>query len=494
METEVLIVGAGPVGLMLACQLALRQVPFRILEQKSARQPFCKALGISPRSLEIFDQMGLLDEARCRGIFFGALNTVVDGQLVRRLVAQSPGLPYGFMGMAQPDCESMLEEYLWKSGVRVERDRQLVSLLPKSDRVIVKLADGSQVEAGYLVGCDGAHSCVRKSLGIGFEGERFQLTFVLGDLHLQWDRPHAENWQFQRSLEGGGLQVVTVIANPTGPSRYRISTTVDEGFECSDNPTLEELQSLLLPALPEGTVLSDLRWSSRYSVSHRIASEYSRGRVFLAGDAAHIHPPIGGLGMNTGMQDAHNLGWKLAMVSQGILPAAMLDSYQSERLPVGQRVVAVTGARMRRAMGEEDSTPDPPGFDTQLGVRYSQLGGQEAPQAGQRLPWIDGLQRPWCRGQLRLAELFRSGSFLLFLCGVDSAGFQSKAASLFGQHLQCWTLASQDPGLPGGWLLDSEEHWLRTIGPGAVLVRPDGFLAWRGQTVDEFMQWAQGYL
>lgn len=478
---------------MLGCQLALRNIPYRIVESKPDREYYCKALGVAPRTLEILDHMGLLDEAQRRGIHFGAQNIVADGKLLKRIVAQDDHLPYGFLGLAQPHCEEILEGYLRRWGGTIERNRTLVGLEQSSGKVLAHFDTGASLEARFLVGCDGAHSTVRKALGISFEGERFQLTFLLGDVHLDWAHPHHENWQFIRNGEDGKpRQVVTVIANPTAPGRYRISTSVEDGLECPEHPSLDLLRSILEPFLPPKTVISEMRWSSRYSISHRIAGNYRKGQVFLAGDAAHIHPPIGGLGMNTGLQDAHNLGWKLAAVCRGTLTETILDTYQEERLTVGRRVVEVTAARMQRAMGQEVATPEPPQFDTQLGIRYQPglLVSDSWPKLGERLPSIAALRRPHVQGEVRLAELFRDGHFLLFTQGPQHQALAQVAGELLQEQVEVWAIV-QGPELPvaQACLLDPDGNWSKTVGAGALLVRPDGVMAWQGNEAGELRAW-----
>lgn len=497
MNYDVIVVGAGPVGLMLACELGKHGVSHLVLDSKAEREYYCKALGVAPRTLEIFDHLGILDEALRRGFFFQAMNIVVGGQLVQRIPVQQARLPYGHFGMAQPHTEEILEDYWKRFGQSLERGATLVSVAQDAEGATATLEDGRSIRSRYLVGCDGAHSTVRKSLNLGFEGDRYPLTFVLGDVKLEWDKPPAENWQFIH-LENGELRnVVTVIANPTAPGRYRVSAAVEDDFACPERPGLEVLRQVMGAALPEGTELTEMVWSSRYSISHRIASDYRVGRIFVAGDAAHIHPPIGGLGMNTGIGDAHNLGWKLAGALQGWLPESALDTYHSERHRVGRKVVEITAARMDAALGGEKA-PEPADFDTALAIRYrpSPLVADCTEQSypalpGERLPAVSGLKRPHVEGRLRTAELFRWGHFVLLASGADPAPYKrALTAVLRPEKVRTWSVfRDHQPLAAGGYFLDPNGEWDAQVGPGVVLVRPDGVIAWRGQSPDDVAEW-----
>lgn len=502
MDCDVLVVGAGPVGLMLGCELARRGVSHKVIETKPKRERYCKALGVSPRTLEVLDTMGLLDEALRLGFHFTAMNTVVMGQVVSRIDASKVGeLPYNNFALAQPDMEDLLEGFWGRLGHSIERDTSLLSFEQDDEGVTAHLSDGRTMRARYLVGCDGAHSAVRKTLGTAFDGERFGRSFVLGDLHLRWNHPHTEGFQFILLEDGEMRNNITVIPNPTAPGRYRVSTSIEADAQCDEHPTLEFLQELIQPALPEGTVVSDLRWSSHYNISHRIAERYRTGRVFLAGDAAHIHPPIGGLGMNTGLQDAHNLGWKLAEVLQGRLHEAILDTYHSERHQVGRAVVQVTAGRMERAMRGEDprGNPEPPQFDTQLRIRYEAgllVGGDTAsglPRPGDRLPSVTGLHRTGVYGQARLPEILRDGRFHLFTYRMEHAAVREAVESAFGEGVRCWAIVDASPDEAMGHLLDGEGRWAQEVGGGAVLVRPDGVIGWRGQDLGALKSWLDGF-
>jgi len=506
---DVIIVGAGPVGLMLANQLQRRQVNYCLLEARDSRQYWCKAMGVSPRSLEIFDQMGLIDPVLQRGLFLTAVNVVVKGQVQKRIEIPQGAYPYGNMALSQFDTEEILEAALVSHGGRIEWRTQVTAIRRLHQHVEVDIQTPTTTQtliAHWLVGCDGAHSLVRKSQDIAFEGGSYEQQFLLGDVEIGWDRPHSEVWRFiNQSPEGQFQNLIMAVPIPGNPRRYRLSLAVPS--ETEERDPLSLLQELAAPALPPGTPIENLRWGSFYRISHRLASHYRKGRVFLAGDAAHIHPPTGGLGMNTGLQDAHNLGWKLASVCRGEALESLLDSYEAERLPVGQQVVELTSSRMDDLYRRHERDPQQEErANTQLYVDYCQgplAHGQVPPgdcgaQPGQRLDCLPGLTHPYLNRQARLIDLLRNGEFHLFGygCGgnwTDFSQLTDKLRHYFGHQLHSWALLSDPQHIPPNventaFLIDSQGLVPTTwgAGPGALLVRPDGFVAWRGRpTFDE---------
>lgn len=503
-QPEILILGAGPVGLMLACQLQSRGVPFRLVEARISREYWVKALGVSPRTLEIFDQMGILDEALNRGLFFSAVNTLVEGAMQARVEIDPLALPYGAMALGQYDTETILEDELRRCGGVVEWQTRAVRIEAHQDCVEVELerpSDSEVVFCHWLVGCDGAHSLARKSAGISFDGDRFEQHFLLGDVEIGWEHPHSEVWKLiQLSPEGELRNVVAVVPIPGSPRRYRLSLAVPPESQGQTEP-LELLRACAAPSLPPGTPIGNLRWSSFYRISHRLASRYRQGRVLLAGDAAHLHPPIGGLGMNTGLQDAYNLGWKLAAVAQGRAPESLLDSYHEERHPVGAQVVALTSGRMEDFFkGKPRDENAEERANTQLGVEYCQgplsFGqlppGDRGALPGQRVNAIGGLERRFVRRRGRLIELLRRGEFHLF--GYGGSWSQLRHLAAFLRERLPFSLRVWAVGEPDGpeqedlnFVQDAEGEaavaW--GPGPGALLVRPDGHVAWRGRPLPD---------
>jgi len=504
MAIDVVIVGAGPVGLMLANQLQRRGVRYRLLESRSGREYWCKALGVSPRTLEIFDQMGLLPEALANGLFFTAPNTVVAGKTVARVEISPDQYPYGPMAMGQFDTEELLERDLRRRGGAIEWSSQVLAFQRTVSGVEVEWNSPSGVQkelCRYLVGCDGAHSLVRKTLGLSFEGEKFEQHFFLGDVELEWDRSHTEVHKLIRLNQEGKLtNLVVVVPIPGNPRRYRLSTSLPQ--ELVDNPLepLEMLRQVCQPLLPEGARIDHLRWASHYSISHRLTNQYREGHCFLAGDAAHIHPPIGGLGMNTGLQDAYNLAWKLAAVIRGEAMDSLLDTYHEERHPVGQQVVELTATRMKDASAQKvRDEHEEEKANTQFFVHYreSKLAtgclpdGDRGAAPGERLDYVQGLRRPHLSASLRLIEFQRAGDFLLIGYGGDwdrLAKLAEELRSAFGSGIDCLAIAEVGGPQPSEALLclhDAEGQARQAWGdgPGAILVRPDGYVGWRGRPV-----------
>lgn len=502
MNLDVLIVGAGPVGLMLAGQLARRKVSYRLVETRPRREYWCKALGVSPRSLEIFDQMGCLDQAVNRGLFFRAVNTLVNGQSVARVEVDPKAYPYGSIALGQYDTEELLEEHLGYHGGRVEWGLTATEVDQDGDGVSATLDDGEKIRARFAVGCDGAHSLVRKALGADFEGARYSQLFLLGDIEMDWPHPHDEVFKMILTEENGEMRnFVAVVPVPGTPGRYRLSMAAPpeywEDGAVLPEASLELLESVAGPALPPGTKLRNLRWSSFYRISHRLASRYRQGRLFICGDAAHIHPPIGGLGMNTGLQDAYNLGWKLARGGE-----KLLESYHDERHKVGEDVVGLTAARMNDATaGKERDEAAEERSNTQLWVNYrggplafgAVPPGHRGAEPGDRLDTIEGLARPYIRRLARPIDLMRDNRFHLFGYGGAWESLLQLAGSLrdrLGAGFQAWALT------PPGDTPDLREQVPAVIdtlgqarqawgdGPGAILVRPDGYVAWRGTGPD----------
>jgi 2-polyprenyl-6-methoxyphenol hydroxylase-like FAD-dependent oxidoreductase len=329
-STDVLDVGAGPVGFLLACELQRQGVDYLLVERTPQRSYFCKALGVTPRTLEIFEALGVVGEAIDCGVWLDGWTSFENGVETGSQDLQIDGLPYGFLAVPQYETERILEACLHRHGGGVWRGLTLTDFTDGTDGIKARIedADGAThlVQCHWLVGCDGARSAVRKGLGLEFEGNRYPMNFMLGDVELEWNQPRGRGYRFHQTAEGQMRNGMVAVPVRGSARRYRLSMGSPEpateellqglGTELSKRPTLEELTGVAAPMLPPGTGLSHLRWSSIYSISHRIVPRYSVGHVFLAGDAAHIHPPIGGLGMNTGLQDAHNLSWKFALVSR----------------------------------------------------------------------------------------------------------------------------------------------------------------------------------
>ncbi|WP_181783078.1 FAD-dependent monooxygenase, partial [Pseudonocardia pini] len=351
--TEVLVVGAGPVGLTAALELRRRGVECRVVDTLAAPRQYAKAVGVQPRTLELWEASGVLPAALALAAPMRGQRVYRDGELVASLdLDLPPDMPFAFATLPQYDTERILAETLARYGTVPERPVQLTSFVQDAGGVTATLDTGEEVRAQYLVGADGAHSIVRKSLGLTFEGGAFADEYMLGDVELDWDLPPGYAIRVNRGADG-------LVAIPLpGASRYRLSMIapphlrtrppaageVAHGFEGDVAPTLADIQEVVDRLAPTPATARALRWSSIFRISHRIVDAYSRGRVFVAGDAAHIHPPTGGQGMNTGIQDTINLAWKLALAVRGEAAPGLLESYDAERRPVGEEVVGRTTA------------------------------------------------------------------------------------------------------------------------------------------------------
>ena len=348
MKTDVLIVGAGPVGITMASELARYGLSVRIVDKNIQRTDKSKAIVVWARTLELLDRMGpgVTDRFIQAGLKAEHTNIFANGEQIAHVDLSGVDSAYKFVLLIQQsETERLLEEQLAGFGVKVERRTELKTFEQTAEGVTCGLAnaDGSEekVEASWLIGCDGAHSIVRHGLGMNFEGSTMLNDWVLADVHIS-------------GLEGapaGNIywHVDGVLAIfPLGGTRYRVIADVGEsassGIGEHRAPTLEEVQRILDVRGPDGWVASDPVWMSGFTINERKVANYRAGRVFLAGDAAHVHSPAGGQGMNTGMHDAFNLAWKLAQVSRGLCaPEPLLTSYNAERSAVAKLVLEATG-------------------------------------------------------------------------------------------------------------------------------------------------------
>jgi 2-polyprenyl-6-methoxyphenol hydroxylase-like FAD-dependent oxidoreductase len=339
-SARVLVVGAGPVGLTAACELRRRGVDVRIIDAAPVPTDGSKAIGIHARTLEALDAMDIAARFVAVGRKIHGVNAYADGTRIVHVSLDDIDSPYSYMlSLPQSETERLLSERLFELGPAVERGVKLTGLSQDEDSVTATLAhaDGPQETArvGWLLGCDGAHSMVRHSLGLPFDGAPYDEQFVLADLRISWALPDDETHAF---LSPDG--VAAALPMPRGRWRLVAEASLEE-------PTLEDLTHLLRTRGAPEFFLSDPGWMTSFRIHRRISPKYRQGRVFLAGDAAHIHSPIGGQGMNTGMQDAFNLAWKLALVETGVGREALLDSYHPERHPVAEATIQGTDLATR---------------------------------------------------------------------------------------------------------------------------------------------------
>jgi 2-polyprenyl-6-methoxyphenol hydroxylase-like FAD-dependent oxidoreductase len=505
----------------MAAELVRHGTRCRIIDRLASPLPYCRAIGVTPRTLEVWDDMGIAREMIDAGIWIDGLRSIIHPHAPKDALLKLHDLPYSELGLPQYETERLLERHLGRLGVEVERNVTLASLQQTKERVDVTLtlADGTTENAAfrYVVGCDGAHSAVRRALDISFEGEAFPMMFMLGDVHIDWNVPRGMALRALRLIEDSAPDMFIAIPLPE-PGRYRVSMlaasdlTTDAGTGHGiqselPGPELDHLQAVadrLLPGTPPR--LADLRWSSLFRISMRLAGSYQVGRAFIAGDAAHIHPPTGGQGMNTGIQDAYNLAWKLALVVAGDAPEALLDSYDAERRPVGADVVARTRAASEN-YGRGGGGPPDRLADTQVLVSYRGTdwvrddGGEPAPSvpmAGDRAPDAHGLRRHGVGFPLRLFEVLRGTEHVLLVhfAATDSAertpelaDFALKLAAQFGARVRVVAVAAGAAAEEFGVALyhDPEGAFAAAYGTRSAvfLVRPDGYIGWRGQSFDD---------
>ena len=520
---DVLVVGAGPTGLTLACQLARFGVRFRIIDKQPDRARESRALGVQARSLEVLQALGLGEALAARGRTTTRLMLHVDRDApvaidLGAVPRADTRFPY-ILFVSQSDTEAVLSGYLEAAGARVERRVELLGFREESTGVacVLRHLDGREeaVQASYVAGCDGAHSMVRKEADIAFEGGAYPQTFALGDVE-------ADGALVPEAINAFALGRGVAMFFPLGrPATWRVMAMVGAvprpSADGDDTVSTEQLSLADLQAMvdePTGGAVRvhDPVWLTRFRLHHRQAVTYQRGRVFLAGDAAHIHSPVGAQGMNTGVQDAWNLGWKLAMVTCRAADARLLDTYHAERWPVGRtllratdrvfgvfaRAVASGGSvtPLRRVMVRRVVAPALSNlrvrafafhFVSQLGIHYRKSPAvaegeprlSKGPRAGDRLPDAQVLRdgKP-----AYLQQVLSSPHLHLLLCGPVAAWSRvdvMKLAEGFADALAINYLTREHSD---GALVDSTEEAFTRLGVdrhGIYLIRPDGHIAFR---------------
>ena len=353
---DVMIIGAGPTGLSLACQLIRYGVDFLIIDKKEGVTPYSKAIGVHARTLEIYEQIDLARRSIEQGAVAGRGRFLVEGEVRGELDFSHIGeglSPYPFVLMLeQSKNEQLLYEYLQSHGKEVHWQTELESFTPGGSHITVqvKTPDGKSqtIEAKYLVGCDGPKSLVRHALGLEFGGSTFERMFYVLDAQVEW---HFTHDALHICLAKESFAVFFPLK---GEKRYRIVGLFPEEFAKDEGEVLyEEIEARIKELAELDLDIHDVEWFSTYKVHTRHASKFSVGRCFLAGDAAHIHSPAGAQGMNTGIQDGYNLAWKTALVLKGIAGEKLLDTYNEERLENAKNLLRTTDRMFQLAAGDE---------------------------------------------------------------------------------------------------------------------------------------------
>jgi len=344
----VLITGAGPTGLTLACELARHGAQVRIVDRLPGIVRFARATGVHSRTLEIFQDFGIADGIISRASPIRGANQFAGGELILHFRMDGIDSPFPFsISLEQWKVEEALEKLLAGHGLAVERGTELIGLEEHAHgvRATLRHAGGKTeiLDTPWLIGCDGAHSTVRHHKGAHFPGEADPRQYLIADVVL--DGGHASDEVFIYLTDHGALWWF-----PLPEGRNLIAGDVREQHDSdTEKPRLEDVQALIRHRAPSGVRARDPRWVSWFRINYRLAPHYRHGRTFLAGDAAHVHSPIGGQGMNTGIQDAYNLGWKLALVMSGNAPESLLDTYEVERRAVAEDVLATTRSVTEKA-------------------------------------------------------------------------------------------------------------------------------------------------
>lgn len=455
---DVIVAGGGPTGLMLACELRLHGVRVVVLEKDAEPTRVVRALGLHVRSIEVMEQRGLLDRFLAHGQKFsvGGFFAGIDKGWPDRLDTAHSYV----LGIPQPTVDRLLAERAAELGAEFRRGCELVGLSQDDDGVSAELADGTRLRSRYLVGCDGGRSTVRKLLGVGFPGEPSRVETLLGEV----------------AVAAAPETVAAVVAEvrethkrfgvvPFGEGVFRVVVPAEGVTENRTvPPTLEELKQQLRRIAGTDFGVHAPRWLSRFGDATRQAERYRTGRVMLAGDAAHIHPPTGGQGLNLGIQDAFNLGWKLAAEVNGWAPEGLLDSYHAERHPVAADVLDNTRA--------------------QIQLMSTEPGPQAVRRLVSELMDFDEVNRYLIEKITAIGIRYDFGEGHQLL-GRRLRDMELKRGRLYGlTHGGRGLLLDQTGGLSvAGWA-DRVDHVVDVSGEldvPAVLLRPDGHVAWVGE-------------
>jgi 2-polyprenyl-6-methoxyphenol hydroxylase-like FAD-dependent oxidoreductase len=458
-DHAVVIAGGGPTGLMLAGELTLAGIAVTVVERRASQVPDgSRSGGLHSRTIEVLDQRGIADR-------FLAEGQPMQVQAFAGIPLDISDFPtrhnYG-LALWQSHFERILAAWVSELGVPIAREREVTGFAQDDTGVVVELSDGQSLRADYLVGCDGGRSVVRKTAGIGFPGWDPSTSWLIAEVEMD------EEPEF--GLRGGGG-----IGRGDGGS-VRVVLT-EQQLEHTSEPTLQDVSEALIAVDGTDHGVHSPNWISRFTDMTRQAASYREGRVLLAGDAAHVHPPQGGQGLNTGVQDAVNLGWKLAQVVNGTSPDGLLDTYHAERHPVGARVLQNTLAQgalrgtdertnaLRDTVTELLSMDEPrkrfAAMLSGLDIHYDL--GEGHPLLGRRMPDLDLVT---ANGPLRVFTLLHDAKPVLLNLGepggLDITPWADRVQLVDAEYVGVWELP----------VLGS------VTAPTAVMIRPDGYVAW----------------
>jgi 3-(3-hydroxy-phenyl)propionate hydroxylase len=465
-EHAVMIAGGGPTGLMLAGELALAGVDVAILERRATQDlNGSRAGGLHSRTIEVLDQRGIADRFLSEGRVF----QVVHFHMIPLDISDFPTRHNYTLGLWQNHIERILAGWVDELGVSIHRECEVTTFTQDDAGVNVELSDGRSLRAEYLVGCDGARSLVRKAAGIAFSGWDPTTSWVIAEVGMSKEPA----WGFRKDAIG-----VHAIGRAENGGRARVVLT-EQQLRLEREPTLRDVSEALVAVYGTDYGIHSPSWISRFTDMTRQAAAYREGRVLVAGDAAHVHPPVGGQGLNIAVQDAVNLGWKLAQVLNGTSPESLLDTYHAERHPVAARVLRNTMAQVAlrrpddrtKALG--DIMSELLGMDEprrRLAAEMSGLGvhydlGEGHPLLGRRMPDLDLVTAD---GPLRVFTLLHDARPVLLNLdepgGVDITPWAGRVQLVDAKYVGTWELPALGP----------------VTAPTAVLIRPDGYVGWVG--------------
>jgi len=472
-QDTVVVVGAGPTGLTLACALRNAGVSVRVVDAAKGPATTSRALGLQPRGVEVLDRLGALADLPERSLRVNQVIVSVSGRELTRLQVGQRTRLGGHPGLliSQAEIEGALRRRLAGLGGEVEWGRAVTAADQDADGVLVRLDDGGAVRASWLVGCDGAHSAVRKAVGIGFPGVPLVERFLIGDVRADLGRPRDAVSVWLR-----GTEMLAAFPLP-GDDLWRLMTPARAVGPA--DPDLAAVLAHMRERVAEeiGRSVRAAEWTSSFRIHRRLADTYRRGRVLLAGDAAHIHSPLGGQGMNTGIGDAENLAWKLALVVTGRAHEGLLDTYEAERRPVAAEVLGATSGATNLMFGDGAVSRflrdhlvvplmDRPFVQRMIAERSSQL-------------LVSYRGGPLAHGRWRLSGP-RAGDRVRDLpCHLADRTPTRLHAELRGRWAVLVPAGFVHLDVVRAWLGDSVTE-LIADGREVLLVRPDGHLAWRG--------------